>query len=437
MPTRRAVVRYHTTIITGESLDFHGLPVTGYGLTPDEVKLTCATDPPHMLIAPPTWLARRAGASDELLLRSRRGGVKKTVRFGITSSPDLDGTTMASTRKVAANRLNAKRSTGPRTVGGKAVARMNAVAHGLRAKALILPGESAADWDRHRAATVTALVPVGALEVELAERVAALTWRLRRVVGFETAAVAAGMAEAGAQARCEGEAAAAMPFPKPFGPRTYAVVRKELDGARDTASTFARTRDEFRRLLSDPSGRSIDGAEAVHLLREATGYTPRGEDEVEVVSDDNFLAAVGVPREWRDEPELWGGWTAATVLRGVAVIAMANGITAAALVERAIRETCRIVEAEERRAARLEAELTPLAAEADKAEKAARARSVLPDAAALDRMVRYEAHLNKQLVQTLHLLERLQATRAGNQLLPPIALDVTIDGPDALLAPIR
>ena len=40
---------------------------------------------------------------------------------------------MTSERKIAANRNNAKKSTGPRSEGGRAVSRYNAVRHGLAA----------------------------------------------------------------------------------------------------------------------------------------------------------------------------------------------------------------------------------------------------------------------------------------------------------------
>lgn len=96
-------------------------------------------------------------------------------------------------------------------------------------------------------------------------------------------------------------------------------------------------------------------------------------------------------------------------------------------VERAIRGADRIAEADRRKAERLEVELAPLAAKAAKAEKAARAQAVLPSAAVRDKVMRYESHLNKQLVQAPHLLERLQATRAGNPPAPPVAPDVTVE----------
>src|SRR4051812_1485794 len=46
-----------------------------------------------------------------------------------------------SAAKVAANRANAAKSTGPRTEAGRAASRVNAVKHGLRAEMVVLPGE--------------------------------------------------------------------------------------------------------------------------------------------------------------------------------------------------------------------------------------------------------------------------------------------------------
>ena len=48
---------------------------------------------------------------------------------------------MASPRKIAANRANARRSTGPRTVSGKETSRRNALKHGLA-----IPVSSDAEW---------------------------------------------------------------------------------------------------------------------------------------------------------------------------------------------------------------------------------------------------------------------------------------------------
>jgi hypothetical protein len=83
--------------------------------------------------------------------------------------------------QIQANRANARRSTGPRTAEGKARSSQNALKHGLRAAPILLPGESAADWRDHREGMLISLGAHGALETELADRVALILWRLRRV----------------------------------------------------------------------------------------------------------------------------------------------------------------------------------------------------------------------------------------------------------------
>lgn len=88
---------------------------------------------------------------------------------------------MASEAQVAANRLNAQKSSGPRTAEGKAVVAQNAVKHGLLAREGLLRGEDGEEFARHREALMEELNPTGALEVILAARIVDLTWRLRRV----------------------------------------------------------------------------------------------------------------------------------------------------------------------------------------------------------------------------------------------------------------
>ena len=95
---------------------------------------------------------------------------------------------MATEAQVAANRLNAQKSTGPRTVEGKAAASQNAVRHGLLAVQAVVRGESVEEYQAYREAVVGDLQPVGAVEFVLAERVVGLMWRLRRVQRLESEA---------------------------------------------------------------------------------------------------------------------------------------------------------------------------------------------------------------------------------------------------------
>ena len=98
---------------------------------------------------------------------------------------------VTSPQKVAANRRNAQRSTGPTSPEGKAVVAANAVRHGLLSWRPVLPHvEHADDWLAHLARTLASLAPAGHLEHVLAERVALLLWRLDRVARHEREAAA-------------------------------------------------------------------------------------------------------------------------------------------------------------------------------------------------------------------------------------------------------
>lgn len=336
---------------------------------------------------------------------------------------------MASQKKVIANRKNAKKSTGPKSEKGKAKAKMNALAHGMRASVLVIPGEQADEWDTHRAGTVASLAPVGALETELAERVAILLWRLRRAVAYETVVTAAGVTRAVARARGEADEddtlSAFSSFQKP-ATRTFATVQKELDASRENAASYERFSDEFRRLPDLPDDHPFEGGDAFSLLLELSGYSPNSDEETVDTEQPDFLADVGVPEEWRNDSDWWDGWTAKHLRNGAKEIAEEYEMTAAELIEKAVRESAQSATLERRKVNALEAELAGLAAATAEAERVARGRALLPAADVLDKLTRYESHLARQLTQTLHLLERLQGSRAGNPPSPPAALDVTL-----------
>jgi len=96
---------------------------------------------------------------------------------------------MASEAQVRANRLNARRSTGPRTAEGKAVVSQNAVKHGLLAREIVIKGEDPGEFEFYRDRMLGELTPVGEVESVLAERVVSLSWRLRRAERLQGRAI--------------------------------------------------------------------------------------------------------------------------------------------------------------------------------------------------------------------------------------------------------
>ena len=57
-----------------------------------------------------------------------------------------------------------------------------------------------------------------------------------------------------------------------------------------------------------------------------------------------------------------------------------------------------------------------------------RRKYLLPDEETLAKVMRYEAHLSRQLHRDLHELQRLQAMRQGQSVAAPIAIDVDVSG---------
>ena len=94
---------------------------------------------------------------------------------------------MASEAQLTANRLNAQKSTGPRTVEGKAAVSLNAVQHGLRAQGVVLPGEGPDEYRLYRQGLLEDLQPQDSAETDLAERIVELAWRLRRAGRYHRA----------------------------------------------------------------------------------------------------------------------------------------------------------------------------------------------------------------------------------------------------------
>ena len=101
---------------------------------------------------------------------------------------------MTSPARIAANRRNALKSTGPRTPQGKRAVRLNALWHGAFATDPVLPGEDRAAFaalleDFHRS-----YQPASPEEEEMIRRMVLSAWRLERLAVFETRVLVDGSA---------------------------------------------------------------------------------------------------------------------------------------------------------------------------------------------------------------------------------------------------
>jgi hypothetical protein len=100
---------------------------------------------------------------------------------------------IATAKKLAANKANAAKSTGPQTEEGKARVAQNSTVHGLRSASMVAPWEDQEEFERFAEGMLACLGPADELEQAVAERIVSEAWRLRRAGAFEAQILTAEM----------------------------------------------------------------------------------------------------------------------------------------------------------------------------------------------------------------------------------------------------
>jgi len=88
---------------------------------------------------------------------------------------------MATVKQIEANRLNAQKSTGPKTPEGKAATKLNALRHGLRARTVVLPGEQPEEFQQLCDDLEAEWHPKSRTEQFYVEQMAVSQWKLNRM----------------------------------------------------------------------------------------------------------------------------------------------------------------------------------------------------------------------------------------------------------------
>ncbi len=289
--------------------------------------------------------------------------------------------TVLSPERLAANRSNGLKSTGPRTEAGKAIVAMNPLVHGLFCRATVLPLENRREFRAFEKGLQGDLAPVGALEELFADRIVSSAWRLRRLLAVETAATSV----AGLKAQ------------QYYG-RDVRQARKKEHQLGEEAKEIS---SSMRWLESnDPLTADITNGSALSETFEALAdyFFRRRENP----------PAAGVPPTPEKPPakarDLFraAGWTTDRIRASLRYHLSLKLKTATEGIE----------------AARLDVRTARL-------EPAARR---LPRESATANLVRYEVTIERSLFRALHELQRLQAMRLGAPVMAPIAVDVTVAG---------
>jgi hypothetical protein len=92
---------------------------------------------------------------------------------------------MATPAQITANRVNAQKSTGPRSAEGKSASRFNALKHGIDAASLVIPGEDPADYDALDAQYHREFRPESPSELFHVDTMLRADWQKRRLLLVE------------------------------------------------------------------------------------------------------------------------------------------------------------------------------------------------------------------------------------------------------------
>jgi len=93
---------------------------------------------------------------------------------------------MATIKQIEANRLNAKKSTGPKTPAGKARSSRNAFIHGLSSQRPTVTIENSAEFNAFANKFMDQYEPLDPSEIFLVRRIACMAWRIQRAQCYET-----------------------------------------------------------------------------------------------------------------------------------------------------------------------------------------------------------------------------------------------------------
>lgn len=287
---------------------------------------------------------------------------------------------MASSKKRAANRRNARLSTGPRTEAGKAVSAANATRHGiLSASPVIEDAEDETKWQQHLVSTLLTLAPVGYMEEFLARRIALQAWRLDRVQRCEVAL---------AQARTAS-----------FTNAEVGDVGDSFQRAIDNFNEASRDREAFEHIAKMNPWEPVPEELATRIFRRIA----------QVYSLDlGELPLAPAADHAQGEEACPGQWTAAEVVRVATEIAQRGGTSPHTALMLSARCNTHGWNEKVRRM------------------DALRQQRILPETRDVELLLRYEVSTERSLFRTLHELERLQAHRRGAYVPVPAVVDVTL-----------
>jgi hypothetical protein len=286
-------------------------------------------------------------------------------------------------KKLEANRRNAQKSTGPRTPEGKAVSKCNALKHELLAQTVVVRGqkslESSVEFEELCREFYADLAPVGPLEEMLVDQIIQANWRLRRAREAEAGEISLSVDEGHWQRHrpdlnmmwLQWEAAGDPVWAMENSAMGTAILANWLREVRAKVEADGELTDAAIKIPF--SGKPNRLAVELELLRLECTPPPAGADPA---------------------------------------------------VNRAEMKT-KLLAAIDKKLAALDWLKRDCVGQELSFEQARQSAAVLPSAATLEKILRYETALERQLYRAINELERLQRRRQGENIPAPLTMEVS------------
>ena len=303
--------------------------------------------------------------------------------------------------KVEANRRNALKSTGPRTPEGKNKVRWNALKHGLLSREVVLREGEGKEKEEEFTELFENLhdtyCPEGPMEEILVERIAIGYWRLRRAIRFETG-----------------------------------MLREDLDSILfdyynepDYLGSKPKKKEDFEALREKERQTIKENEYCIKLLKAGLDLGKTHEDKpiamilyYRNLIGDQYTTDDSVDADL-DEDRFTGEEMTLEEMRG---FLLKKGWTDDELRENFIQQDLRGIEECKERIKELEIQKQ---VETLKLSRLPYTKALLQEGD-LNRLLRYETAIERQIYKALHELMRLQSARRGEKPPLPVAVDVDV-----------
>jgi hypothetical protein len=293
-----------------------------------------------------------------------------------------------SLKQLTANRRNAQKSTGPKTPNGKAIAKMNALKHGVLAQTVVVRShklkESTNEFKKLCQAYYLDLAPVGPLEEMLVDQIVQASWRLRRARMSESGEIALTVDTGWWQRKNHNPLRMILSMPQtPFSDSLVTQLERSVWGYRYLHHCLRDVREDVER-----------NGELTEATLKDFKWGLRDQPDATVKKLEEFRAWL-VSNPEKLEPEALRTRHKTGVLK---------------YLDQRIRD--------------IEFWMDRLEERENAEERARQSAAVLPSADVLEKILRYETALERQLFRAMNQLERLQRRRLGEVVPPPMSMVV-------------